>query len=431
MSAIALPPWARTIRVRLALTYSALVFGFATLVLAAVYAAVAQTVDAQALDDAAKQKFYVSDAGYVKFLDSKAGADGELVSANDLQVVQQAVNSQTLFTLRTYILAGLGGMFLVSVVVGWWVAGRALRPVGAITSTAREITATDLSRRIDATGPHDELRGLADTIDQMLERLEEAFAAQRALVDDVSHDLRNPLAIVQANVDAVLTDEHADPDDRRTAALVVSRATADMSRLLEDVLARTRERSGAFEEREVTLSTIGEQVVEEYRLLADSRDLRFALRLPDGPTVWADEPALVRAVRNLMSNAVRHSPAGGELTIAVGSRTGWAWLAVRDDGPGIAEDDLERVFDRFYTTGTPDNGDGVPNGRDSDALDEERAHGIGLAITRQIVEAHDGRLALYSTLAVGSTFVIWLPDRAAVGPGDRGDVPRGDPLGRR
>ena len=101
----------------------------------------------------------------------------------------------------------------------------------------------------------------------------------------MSHDLRNPLAIVQANVDAVLTDEHADPDDRRTAALVVSRATADMSRLLEDVLARTRERSGAFDEREVTLSAVGEQVVEEYRLLAGSRDIRFTLRLPDGPTV--------------------------------------------------------------------------------------------------------------------------------------------------
>jgi signal transduction histidine kinase len=139
----------------------------------------------------------------------------------------------------------------------------------------------------------------------------------------------------------------------------------------------------------------------------------------------------VRAVRNLMSNAVRHSPAGGELTVAVGSRTGWAWLAVRDDGPGIANDDQERVFDRFYTTGTPDNGDGAPNGRDSDALDDERPHGIGLAITRQIVEAHDGRLALFSTVGVGSTFVVWLPDRATAGPGDRGDVPGEDPLGRR
>jgi signal transduction histidine kinase len=424
-----LPAWLRTIRVRLALTYSALVFGFATLVLALVYAAVAQTVDAQALDDAAKEKFYVSDAGWVKFLDDKAGEDGELVSANDLQVVQQAVNSQTLYTLRTYTLAGLGGLFLVSLLVGWWVAGRALRPVGVITATARDITATDLSRRIDASGPHDELRVLADTIDQMLERLEDAFAAQRALVDDVSHDLRNPLAIVQANVDAVLTDEHADPEDRRTAAHVVSRATADMSRLLEDVLARTRERSGAFNEREVALSSVGEQVVEEYRLLAGSRDVELALRLPAGPTVWADEPALVRAVRNLMSNAVRHSPAGGELTVAVGSRTGWAWLAVRDDGPGIAEDDLERVFDRFYTTGDPDNVQ--DNGRDSDALDEERPHGIGLAITRQIVEAHDGRLTLFSRVGVGSTFVIWLPDRAATGPGDRGEVPAEDPLGRR
>jgi signal transduction histidine kinase len=426
-----LPPWTRTIRVRLALTYSGLVFGFATLVLLAVYIAVAQSVDAQGLDAAAKQKFYVSDAGWVKFLDAEAEQDGELVSANDLVVVQQAVNSRTLYTLRTYTLAGLGGLFLVSLLVGWWVAGRVLRPVEVITATAREISATDLSRRIDAQGPQDELHTLADTIDQMLERLHEAFVAQRALVDDVSHELRNPLAVVQANVDAVLSDKDADPEDRRTAALVVSRATADMSRLLDDVLASARQRSGAFEERELTLSTVAEQVVEEYRLLAANREVLMTLRLPDGPTVYADEAALIRAVRNLLSNAVRHSPVGGELTVAVGSREGWAWLAVRDDGPGIPADDQERVFDRFYTTGSTLPAEKSASETSADGQDDDRHHGIGLAITRQIVEAHDGRLNVFSTLDVGSTFVMWLPDRARVAPGERAGTPTDDPLGRR
>ncbi len=426
-----LPPWTRTIRVRLALTYSGLVFGFATLVLLAVYVAVAQTVDAQGLDDAAKQKFYVSDAGWVKFLDTKAEQDGELVSANDLVVVQQAVNSRTLYTLRTYTLAGLGGLFLVSLLVGWWVAGRVLRPVEAITATAREISATDLSRRIDAQGPQDELRTLADTVDQMLDRLDEAFDAQRALVDDVSHELRNPLAVIRANVDAVLSDKDADPDDRRTAALVVSRATAAMSRLLDDVLASARQRSGAFEEQELVLSTVAEQVAEEYRLLASNKNVSLSLRLPDGPTVYADEAALVRAVRNLLSNAVRHSPAGGELTVAVGSREGWAWLAVRDDGPGIPPEDQERVFDRFYTTGTGSSDDASTSDATIRTTDDDH-HGIGLAITRQIVEAHDGRLSVFSTVDVGSTFVMWIPERARVAQGERtGSAPITDPLGRR
>ena len=419
------PAWARTVRVRLALTYSGLVFGIAALVLGAVYLALAHTVAARGPAAAGHEKFYVTDAGKVKFLEAHGQQQGEFVSARDLDVVQQAVNERTLQTLRTYTWAGLGGLFLVSLVVGWWVAGRALRPIGAITATAREISGTDLTRRIGATGPPDELRTLADTIDDMLDRLDTAFAAQRRLVDDVSHELRNPLAVIRANVDAVLSDADASPEDRRESAQVVSRATADMSRLVDDVLATTRLRSGAFEESELGLSAVAAQVVAEYHVLTGQRDLRVTVRLPDGPTVYADEQALVRAVRNLLSNAVRFSPDGAEITVAVGSRAGWAWLAVRDEGPGIAEEERPRVFDRFYT----DNGHEPDNG--SAAADLGGGHGLGLAITRQIVEAHDGRLLVFSDLGVGSTFVVWLPDRAAAGAGERGPAPDSDPLGRR
>ena len=114
---------------------------------------------------------------------------------------------------------------------------------------------------------------------------------------------------------------------------------------------------------------------------------------------------------------MRLSPGGSEVTVASGSRDGWAWLAVRDEGPGIAEEDRVRVFDRF--------------GRGPEAP-ETGGHGLGLAIARQVVEAHEGRIALFSEPGVGSTFVLWLPDRALAGSRERADAaPLGDPLGRR
>jgi signal transduction histidine kinase len=406
-----LPAWLRTVRVRLALTYSALLFGIAALLLGGVYLAVSSSVESKPLDPVTVKKFEKGRDGIIRY------RTGEDFQAADITDVQQYVNYTTLQSLRTYSVMALGVLFVLSLVIGWWVAGRALRPVGRITATAREISATDLSRRIGATGPADELRTLADTIDDMLARIESAFTAQRNLVDDVSHELRNPIAVVQANVDAVLSREDVGSDERAKAAVVVSRATARMARLVEDLLATARSRSGAFIEREVDLSQLARGAVEEFRVLAEGRGLRLTLRLAPGPVVIADAQALTRALSNILSNAVRLAPGGSEVTVASGSQQGWAWVAVRDEGPGIAVEDQERVFDRFGRTGEQNTHDG---------------HGLGLAIARQVVESHEGRITLFSTPRVGSTFVVWLPDRAIPGAAERDRTPPAeDPQGRR
>jgi signal transduction histidine kinase len=308
-------------------------------------------------------------------------------------------------------------MFVLSLVIGWFVAGRMLRPVGRITATTQEITATDLTRRIGATGPHDELRTLADTIDAMLGRLDAAFRTERDFVEDVSHELRNPVAVVRANVEAVLADERATPEQRQEAVAVVTRATDRMSRLLEDLLATARRRSGAFEDRDVDLAVVTAEAVEEHRLLADERGLRLHERLSPGPTSYAEPETLGRAVGNLLSNAIRLAPGGSTVTVAIGSVGGWAWIAVRDEGPGIADADQQRVFDRFVRSQrSGSNGHGT---------------GLGLSIARQIVESSGGRLVLFSRLGVGSTFVIWLPDHAVDGQGRTAEPPGDDPLGSR
>lgn len=402
-----LPPWARTIRARLTLTYSAVLFGISALALAAVYLALSTTVSAEPLNPVTIKKFYKAADGTIVY------KPGEQFQVADLATVQRAVNYASLQTLQQYSIIALVIMFVLSLGIGWWVAGRALRPVGAITRATQEITATDLSRRIDATGPQDELRTLAETIDGMLDRLDRAFRAERMLVEDVSHELRNPVAVVQSNVEAVLADDTATPQDRRAAAQVVLQSTRRMARLLEDLLATARTRSDAFTDRDVDLADLARTSAQEYRALADQRGLRIRERVAGGPVAFADPDALARAVGNLLSNAVRLAPASSTITVGVGSARGWAWVAVRDEGPGIDKDSREHVFDRFFRSDQSAPGSGS---------------GLGLAIARQIVESQEGRIRLESYGSAGSAFVIWLPERAVRGAPPRAEEPPvGDP----
>ena len=414
-----LPSWTQTIRFRLTLTYSAVLIALSALLLGGVYFALSALLDAKPLDPITVNKVY-------------RGADGELkvkpnvvIQAAEISSIESAVNFQTLRTLRNYSAAGMGALFIVSLGTGWWLSGRALRPVRRITATAQEITATDLSRRIALEGPRDELRNLADTVDDMLERLESAFVAQRQLVDDASHELRNPLAVIQANVDAVLAHDDTPSEDRAQATAIVSRAIQRMTRLVEDLLASARRSSPAFVDADVDLAAIAGEAAEEYALLAADRELHLVRRLSPGPTAAGDASALRRAVDNLLSNAVRLARGGSELVLAVGSRNGWAWIAVRDEGPGIAEEDADRVFDRFFRSGARQSPATVPS-------TGQRRAGLGLAIVRQIVESHGGTVALHSELGVGSTFILWLPERSLTSTTRRTPTPpTEDPLGPR
>jgi signal transduction histidine kinase len=388
---MARPVWTQTIRFRLAATYSLVLFALAALVLVAVYTVVKESVDAAPLNPITVQK--VKEVGGELVL-----RDGEQFQAADLASVQQAVNHKALELLRDVSVVALGGLLVVSFGVGWWLAGRVLRPVQRVTATAREIGATDLSRRIALDGPHDELRDLADTVDDMLARLDGAFAAQRQMIDDASHELRNPLAIIQINLDAVLARDDVDAEERRRAATVTARATERMGSLIEDLLAAARRAAPAFTDADVDIAHVADEAADAFALLADSDGLRVERRLTPGLEVIGDAEALRRAVDNLLSNAVRVSPPGEGIVLAGGRLGGWAWLAVRDRGPGIAPEHQERVFDRFW------RGPDATRGRD-------RGTGLGLAIVRQVVESHGGTVAIHSAPGAGATFVLWLPLR--------------------
>ncbi|MFD5626733.1 MULTISPECIES: sensor histidine kinase [unclassified Streptomyces] len=379
-----LPAFTHTIRFRLTVLYSGLLFVLTALVLGGTYFAVERSGEAHPVT----RQFTAS-----KYVDNVYVGEIEAVK---VQEVEAAVNYETLANLRRFSLVILGGLAVTSLALGWILSGRALRPVRAISRTAAEIQATDLSQRIRLEGPKDELRDLADTVDSMLDRLDEAFRAQRQLIDDASHELRSPLAIIRANLDAVLTAEESDEQERRAAARSVDRATTRMTRLVEDLLATARRNAPALADADVDLAAVAGEACEEFASLAAERGLLLRRRLTTGLTVIGDHDALRRAVGNLLSNAVRLAPADTRITVSAGRTESWLWTSVRDEGPGILDDDQARVFDRFWRAG------GNGGGRDRHA-------GLGLAIVRQIVESHAGQIRLFSRVGEGSTFVLWLP----------------------
>jgi signal transduction histidine kinase len=377
-----LPEWARSIRFRYTLLYSAVLFGLAAVVVAAIYLVLVMSL---------RNEPYTT--GYQKLI---CFTNDQCYKPITFRELERVVNSRTLTKLRNYSFGALGVLFVASLGVGWVVAGRVLRPIGRITAVARDIQATDLSRRIELPGPDDELKQLGDTFDAMLARLDAAFAAQRQFVADASHELRNPLAIIRTNVDVALADPRADPEDLRHTIVVVKRASDRMARLVDDLLALARRQEPILEHEPVDLGAAVAEASDDFVVPAAARNIVLDRAIAPGVVVTGDRDALKRAVANLLENAVRLAPEGSRIRLATGSEGDQAWIAVADEGPGIAPEDQPHVFDRFWRA---DKGRSRADG----------GTGLGLAIVRQIAEGHGGQVRLQSKAGVGSSFVIWLP----------------------
>jgi signal transduction histidine kinase len=375
-----LPEWTRSIRFRYTLLYSAVLFGLAAVVLAAIYLVLLMALQATPVS-----------AGRRTFC-----PHGECITLITFREAERLINTQTLNKLRFYFIGGLGTLFVASLGVGWVIAGRVLAPIGRITSVARDIQATDLSRRIELPGPEDELKQLADTFDAMLARLDAAFAAQRQFVADASHELRNPLAIIRTNVDVALADPDASTDDLRQTITVVKRAGDRMSLLVDDLLALARRQQPTPEHEPVDLGAVVAEASDDFLVPAEARGVVLDRAIAEGVVVTGDREALKRVVANLLHNAVRLAPSGSRIRLATGSERGRAWIAVADEGPGISPEDQAHVFDRFWRA-------------DKARSRADGGTGLGLAIVRQIVESHGGEVRLHSKVGVGSSFVVWLP----------------------
>ncbi len=398
-----LPEWARSARFRLALLYSSALFLLAAVLVATLYFALLASLRGEPLS----KRYVLPQPGAAVIEDN----EGPLIITS-IREFETLVNKHTLKNLKDFSFAALGALFVASLGVGWVISGRVLAPIDRITSVASEIEAMDLSRRIRLEGPDDELKRLADTFDRMLERLDDAFSIQRRFVADASHELRNPLAVIRANLDVALSDPGATVEELTQAAEVARRAVERMTRLVDDLLALARLESPHLAWERFDLSGVVDEVLQEEAPRARERAIALVGRSRGAAPVSADRDAVKRALSNLLDNALRYSPGGTTVTIASGMSEGWAWLAVEDQGPGVPREHQERIFERFHR------------------IDKSRSRamggsGLGLAIVRQIAEAHGGRAGVSSEPGAGATFFLYLP--AAGEAGEPGRPPEGPP----
>jgi signal transduction histidine kinase len=274
----------------------------------------------------------------------------------------------------------LGMMAIVSIVLGWVVAGRVLRPLRTITSAARDISATNLHRRLALAGPNDELKELGDTFDDLLARLERAFRSQRQFVANASHELRTPIAWQRTLVQVALGDPDADATSLRAAHEKVLASGAQQERLIEALLALTRGQAGLEKRELIDLRDVAGRVLVARQAEAQDRtvDVHSAL----APAPISGEPRLVeRLVANLVDNAVRHNVVPGRLDVVTGRRNGRAFVSVVNTGPVVPSGAVGRLLQPFQRIG-------------SDRTRHGEGLGLGLSIVQAIAEAHDAVLAL-------------------------------------
>jgi signal transduction histidine kinase len=293
---------------------------------------------------------------------------------------------------------------------GYWLAGRVMHPVKIITRTAREIGETDLRRRLNLT-TKDELGELANTFDQMLERLQAAFDRQRQFTADASHELRTPLTIVHLEASRAL--EHRRSNEEYTRALnVIKSENETMTNLVNDLLILARMDAGqaTMKAEELDLSDISLEAVERLAPLAKQKGVQLVTGDLPEVLVTGDRQYLGQMITNLVENGIKYSSSDHnrvmvETGILVKESHPQGWVRIEDNGPGIAPQHIPHIFDRFYRADQA-------RSQNNDAEDSENrtsGSGLGLSIVAWIVKAHQGEINVSSEVGKGSTFEVRLP----------------------
>jgi heavy metal sensor kinase len=301
--------------------------------------------------------------------------------------------------LRRDLFAGVPLVLLLASAGGYFLARKSLAPIASMNNQTQRISAENLSARLDVSNTRDELGHLATTINDLLARMESSFKEQQRFIADASHELRTPLAVLRGETEVALGKTRTIEEYQQSLSLIQDEAER-LSRIVEDLFILARQpinTSTALNQERVSLNDAVRDCARAARVLAIRKGVRLRVE-NDSPSIalQGDEELIKRMILNLLDNAVKYTPAGGEISLALGRHNGDAEIIVRDTGIGIAEQDQPRVFDRFYR------------------VDKARARamggaGLGLSIAQWIVDVHGGEISVASAPGHGSTFTVVLP----------------------
>jgi signal transduction histidine kinase len=292
-------------------------------------------------------------------------------------------------------LIGVAVALLLSILITRWVA----RPLQKVAETAAAVAQGDLDRRAPVQGPY-EVRTVAESFNRMSAEVQAAQQAQRDFLANVTHDLRTPLTSIQGFSQAIADGVAADPAAAQRAAQIINDEAGRLNRMVQDLLDLARVEAGRFNMTRHTLRLhdllrgVGERLTPK----AAEKALTLVVEVPALPAIAGDGDRLVQVFTNLIDNGIKHTPAGGTITLQATTKPGWVAVRVRDTGEGIPAEDVPHIFDRFYQ------------------VDKSRPRrdgaGLGLTICKQIVEAHAGKINVESVEGLGTAFTVWLPTPA-------------------
>jgi heavy metal sensor kinase len=292
-------------------------------------------------------------------------------------------------------LAGFGGIILLfGFAGGWWFVSRALRPIENISAAAVKISAGDLSQRINVAEAESELGKLASVLNSTFARLDAAFAQQKQFASDAAHELRTPISVMLTQAQTALNRERTAPEYRETLE-ACQRAAQRMRKLISALLELARLDAGQEQMKRLRFDfsrTVADGV-ELVKPLAEERGVKIFTELSP-LEITGDAERLAQVATNLLTNAIQYNKPEGEVRVTLASQGDLAVLTVSDTGPGIPAEDLPRVFERFY------RGDKSRTGGNA---------GLGLAISKALVEAHGGAIEVSSKENAGTTFTVRLP----------------------
>jgi heavy metal sensor kinase len=303
----------------------------------------------------------------------------------------------TLSVFLNYLLVFAPVLFLIAASGGYWLSRRALSPVDELAHTARNITGTNLDRRLPPLNTGDELQRLTETLNSMLERIEVSFKRVTQFTGDASHELRTPVSLIRTEAELALRRSRGEDEYREALRHILLEAERTTG-LIEQLLALARSDSGnqSLQMEQIDLHDTLAGVVEGWSRVATIRNLQLTADLGADLFVMGDRTALRRVADILLDNAFKYTPSPGSIALSLSRQQSDAVITVRDTGIGIAGEDQGKIFDRFFRVDKARNRDGG-------------GAGLGLAIAQWIVNQHQGAIELESRPGEGAIFRVTLP----------------------